>query len=82
MANPKTNNPKNLSEEVAQNPGARTAEINANPNVTTEETENARAGEAPSGAGGTSPSTVESHVPSEESSESTDIPSGNHPDNR
>ncbi|KKD39707.1 MAG: hypothetical protein WAN66_12010 [Limnoraphis robusta] len=82
MANPKTKHSENLPEEVAQNAGARTAEINANPNVTAEETENARAGEQPSGSGGTAPSTVESHVPSQDSPYPTDLPSGNHPDQR
>lgn len=75
MAQPPTQNSESLTEEIAQNPGARAAEINHNPAVTDEETKNAGAGEGPNGAGSVAPSTAEDHVPSTSDPEPSDLPS-------
>ena len=75
MAQTQTQNSESLPEEIAQNPGARAAEINHNPAVTDEETKNAGAGEGPNGSGGGVPSTAEDHVPSTSDPEPSDLPS-------
>ncbi|GAB4369108.1 MAG: hypothetical protein Kow00121_08790 [Elainellaceae cyanobacterium] len=68
-----------MSEDVAENPGMRTAAIRSNPKLSLEEARNAAAGGAPSGAGSTAPSDVEGHVPSTSDPEPTDVPSTDHP---
>lgn len=75
MAQTQTSNSESLPEEIAQNPGARSAEINHNPAVTDEQAKNARAGEGPNGSGGIAPSTAEEYVPSTSDPEPSDLPS-------
>lgn len=75
MAQTQTQNSESLPEEIAQNAGARAAEINHNPAVTDEETKNAGAGEGPNGSGGIAPSTAEDYVPSTSDPEPSDLPS-------
>lgn len=75
MAQPQTPNSESIPEEIAQNPGARAAEINHNPAVANEEAKNARAGEGPNGSGGIAPSTAEDFVPSTSDPEPSDLPS-------
>lgn len=69
-----------LPEEANQNPGARTAAVHANPEILDEEARNAFAGEGPNAAGGAGkPGPVEDHVPSNSSTEATDLPTANAP---
>jgi hypothetical protein len=79
MTNDQEQNQTTLSEEVAQNPGARIAAIRANPQISQEEAENAAAGESPN-ASGMGPSTAEAHVPASSDPEATDLPTSNAPD--
>ncbi|MBE9160602.1 hypothetical protein IQ265_27830 [Nodosilinea sp. LEGE 06152] len=78
MANPETRQ-DDLSDDVAQNPGARKAATKTNPEISQEEAGNATAGESPNGAGGGTPSTAEDHIPSESSPEASDLPTANRP---
>ncbi len=75
MAQTQTQNSESLREEIAENAGARAAEINHNPAVTDEETKNAGTGEGPNGSGGIAPSTAENYVPSTSDPEPSDLPS-------
>lgn len=76
MAEEKSDRPKQKQEEeVAQNAGARAAEIDSDPSLGLEEARNAAAGEEPNAAGGEAPSTAEEHVPSNSSPEASDLPS-------
>ena len=68
-----------LTDEVAQNPGARMSKTKHNLEVSHEEAQNAVAGEAPNAAGEGVPSTVEDHIPSSDEPEATDLPSGDVP---
>lgn len=68
-----------LTDEVAQNPGARMSKTKHNPEVSNEEAQNAAAGEAPNAAGEGVPSTVEEHIPSSDEPEATDLPSSDVP---
>lgn len=73
--------PNGLSEEVAQNPGARTAAIHQDPEILQEEAGKANAGERPNAAGGASkPTEAENHVPSRSNPNATDLPTANTPD--
>lgn len=74
-----THNRETMSEDVSQNAGARSAEVNADPGIALEETRNAAAGETPSGSGSVAPSTAEEHVPSRSDPNPTNIPSTDHP---
>lgn len=65
-----------FENDISQNAGARTAEIAHNPALSLEETRNASAGKAPTGAGGTAPSTVEEWVPSKDEPHATNLPTG------
>jgi hypothetical protein len=67
-------------KEVADNAGARTAAINANPKISLEEAANAAAGEGPNASGGTAPSDTEIHIPSTSDPFATDLPTANTPD--
>jgi hypothetical protein len=81
MAEDKTRQETGLSEDVAQNPGARTATVHEHPEISNREASNANSGEAPNAAGGTGKtSTAENHVPSSSSPEATDLPTANTPD--
>jgi hypothetical protein len=80
MAKDKARKQNGLSEEVAQNPGARKAATNTDPNISLEEARNAVAGESPNAAGGSVPSTAENHVPSESDPNATDLPTSGSPD--
>lgn len=66
-------------EDVADNPGARTAAIHQNPEISKEEARNASEGKGPNAAGGGQPSTVEDYVPSSSDPEATDLPTANAP---
>lgn len=66
--------PVNRSEEVEQNAGARTAEVNRHPEKSLEEARNANEGEGSNASGGPAPSTAEEHVPSTSDPEATDLP--------
>jgi hypothetical protein len=55
MAPDKSRHHKGMSEEVAQNPGTRTAAIHENPELAKEQARNANAGESPNAAGGMMP---------------------------
>jgi hypothetical protein len=80
MANDSTRQPDHLSEEVAENPGARTAAVHQNPELMQEEARNAAAGEGPNAAGGPGiPSEAEDYVPSSSDPEATDLPTANSP---
>ncbi|ACK72643.1 hypothetical protein PCC7424_4274 [Gloeothece citriformis PCC 7424] len=79
MAQENKHNQETMSEDVAQNPGARTAETNQNPAITEEEARNAAAGETPNASGSTTPSTAEDHVPSRSDPEATDLPTSYDP---
>lgn len=79
MANNKTHNDETMSEEVAQNPGLRSAAVNTDPSISLEEARNAAAGEGPSAAGGPAPSTAEEYIPSSSDSDPSNIPSTDHP---
>ncbi|MBE9170143.1 hypothetical protein IQ238_22335 [Pleurocapsales cyanobacterium LEGE 06147] len=59
---------------MEQNPGARTAEINSNPQKSLEETRHAAEGDEPNAAGGPAPSTAKEHVPSDSDPQSSDLP--------
>ncbi len=80
MVDEPTYNPGEILEEVAQNPGARAAAIDANPAIALEEARNANAGEGPTGSGSVAPSTADEHIPSESSPDATDLPTANAPD--
>lgn len=69
-----------LLEEVADNPGARAAAINAHPEIAQIEAQNAAAGEGPNASGSVGTSTVEDHVPSTSDPYATDLPTANTPD--
>lgn len=62
-------------EEVADNAGARTAAIHADPTLSLEAARNAAAGEGPNSAGSTSPDDSENYVPSTSDPEASDLPS-------
>ncbi|MBW4459791.1 MAG: hypothetical protein KME47_06060 [Nodosilinea sp. WJT8-NPBG4] len=69
-----------LLEEVADNPGARTAAIHQNPELMQQEARNAAAGEGPNASGGPGiPSEAEDYVPSSSDPEATDLPTANSP---
>lgn len=68
-----------LTDEVAQNPGARMAETKNNPGVGQEEAENAVEGKAPNAAGEGVPSTVEDRIPASADPEASDLPTANAP---
>ena len=67
-------------DEVADNPGARQAAINANPALGNVEAANAVEGEGPNASGSVGSSEAEEHVPSTSESYATDIPSANAPE--
>ncbi|HEY9878589.1 MAG TPA: hypothetical protein V6D29_09050 [Leptolyngbyaceae cyanobacterium] len=69
-----------LLEEVADNPGARAAAINAHPEIAQIEAQNAAAGEGPNASGSVAASTAEEHVPSTSDPYATDLPTANTPD--
>ncbi|MBE9113670.1 hypothetical protein IQ273_30310 [Nodosilinea sp. LEGE 07298] len=79
MANSQSSQETNLSDSVAQNPGARKVATKNNPKIGQEEARNANAGEGPNAAGGETPSTAEDHVPAESSPEASDLPTANRP---
>ncbi len=79
MADKTPHNHETMSEDVAQNPGMRTAAINADPAISLEETRNASAGEGPNAAGGPAPSSAEDYVPSRSDPQPSNIPSTDHP---
>lgn len=80
MAEDQTQSQNALSEEAAQNPGARNAAVHTHPEILDEEARNASAGETPNAAGGASkPGAVEEHVPSSAEPQATDIPTSNAP---
>ena len=79
MADNRSHNNETMSEEVAQNPGMRTAAIDSNPTISLEEARNASAGESPNAAGGETPSTAEDYVPSRSDPNPTNLPSTDHP---
>jgi hypothetical protein len=80
MAEDQNRQTRQMSEEVAQNPGARTAAIHQNPEILDEEARNANEGESPNAAGGASkPGEVEDHVPARSNPEATDMPTSNAP---
>lgn len=62
-------------DDPSETAGAKTAQINADPTVSLEETRNAAAGEDDNAAGSTAPSTAEEAVPSTSDPEASDIPS-------
>ncbi|NEP20111.1 MAG: hypothetical protein F6J97_25050 [Leptolyngbya sp. SIO4C1] len=68
-----------LTDQVAQNPGARMAKTKNDPMVTQEEAKNAVAGKGPNAAGEGVPSTVEDQIPSSAEPEASDLPTGNAP---
>ncbi|MGC1307810.1 MAG: hypothetical protein WA885_11310 [Phormidesmis sp.] len=70
-----------LTDEVAQNPGARMTATHQNPEVTDEEAQNAVEGKSPNAAGEGVPSTVEDYVKGSDNPEATDLPSANIPRN-
>lgn len=72
-------NKAEITEDVAQNTGERSAQTNHNPAISLEEARNAAAGEGPNASGSTAPSTAEEHIPSTSDSHSTDLPSSNRP---
>jgi hypothetical protein len=80
MTDQTTHNSETMSEDVAQNAGARAAAIDADPNISVEEARNAAAGEGPNASGGPAPSTTESYVPSTSNPNATSIPTANAPD--
>ena len=80
MADQTTDHTDPLPEDVNQNPGARTAAIDSNPEISLEEARNANAGEGPTGSGGQAASTTEAHIPSSSEPFATDIPSANAPE--
>ena len=79
MATDPTRDDTILTDEVAENSGARMTKTKHNPEVSHEEAQNAAAGEGPNAAGEGVPSTVEDHIPSSDSPEPTDLPSGDVP---
>jgi hypothetical protein len=80
MAEDKSRKQTGMSEEVAQNPGARTAAVHADQTIAKEEARNANAGESPNSAGMTRPSTVEDRIPGSDEPQATDMPTANAPD--
>ena len=79
MSDNAVHNQETMSEETAQNAGARAAAVNSDSHISLEETRNAAAGETPTGAGSVAPSSVEGHVPSRSDPSPTNIPSTDHP---
>lgn len=76
----KENDQNKLLEEVADNPGARTAAIHQNPELMQQEARNAAAGEGPNASGGSGVSAeAEDHVPSSSDPEPSDLPTANSP---
>ncbi len=76
----KENEQNRLLEEVADNPGARTAAIHQNPELMQQEARNAAAGEGPNAAGGSGVSSeAEDYVPSSSDPEPTNLPTANSP---
>lgn len=71
--------PEALLEEVADNPGARAAAINANPLISQEEARNANEGKGPNAAGGIASSSAENFVPGTSDPESSNLPTANAP---
>jgi hypothetical protein len=81
MAQDKSRQNTSMSEEVAQNPGARAAAVHQNPELAKEQAKNANEGEGPNAAGGmTKPSTVEGRVRGSDEPEASDLPTANTPD--
>ena len=78
MAENRTHNQETMSEDVAENSGARTAAIDSNPDLSLEETRNASAGEGPNAAGGSASSTAEDYVPSRSDPSPSNIASTDH----
>lgn len=74
-----THNNQTMSDDVAQNPGMRSAAINSNPTISLEEAKNASAGDEPNASGGPAPSSAENYVPSRSDPNPTNIPSTDHP---
>ncbi|WOD40246.1 hypothetical protein [Nodosilinea sp. E11] len=79
MAEDQSNQSDILTDDVAENPGARTAALHQNPEISKEEARNANAGEGPNAAGGGKSSTAEGHVPSSSDPEASDLPTANAP---
>jgi len=79
MSEKKNLEQENLTEDVAENSGSRTAAIKNNPQIGLEEARNASEGKKPNAAGGGAPSTVEDHVPSSSDPNPSDLPSTDHP---
>lgn len=79
MTDNKPHNDETMSEEVAENPGMRTAAIHSDPTISLEEARNAAAGENPNASGGPAPSSTEDYVPSRSDPHPTNIPSTDHP---
>ncbi|MEA5448763.1 hypothetical protein VB780_09310 [Leptolyngbya sp. CCNP1308] len=76
----KENDQNKLLEEVADNPGARTAAIHQNPELMQQEARNAAAGEGPNASGGSGVSAeAEDHVSSSSDPEPSDLPTANSP---
>ncbi|HIK14096.1 MAG TPA: hypothetical protein IGS53_02155 [Leptolyngbyaceae cyanobacterium M33_DOE_097] len=73
-------NTESMSEEVAQNPGARAAAIAQNPALSLEEARNAAEGKAPNAAGSISPDEAENYVPGTSDPNPSSIPTANAPD--
>ncbi|MBD2256196.1 hypothetical protein [Pseudanabaena sp. FACHB-2040] len=67
-------------DEVADNPGARLAAMNANPALGNVEAANAVEGEGPNASGSVGASNAQEHVPSTSDPDATDIPSANAPE--
>lgn len=81
MAEDKTRQQQGLTEEVAQNPGARAAAVHKNPELAKEQAKNANAGESPNAAGGmTKPSTAEDQVRGSDEPEASNLPTANTPE--
>jgi len=80
MAQDKSCQNSGMSEEVAQNPGARAAAVHPTPELAKEQAKNANEGESPNAAGGmTKPSTVEGWVRGYDEPEDSDLPTANTP---
>ncbi|WP_088893660.1 hypothetical protein [Leptolyngbya ohadii] len=77
MADQTTEQGKDIREnfDPAQSPGAKAAQVAADPSISLEEAKNAAAGEDDNGAGSVAPSTAAEHVPSLSDPEGSDIPS-------
>lgn len=77
MAAQPTDQGKEILEnfDPAQSPGAKAAQISADPSVSLEEAKAAAAGESDNGAGSVAPSTAAEHTPSLSDPAGSDIPS-------